>query len=57
MAAAMVSEARELPDDLPFHVGDVIGTGAFARYFLCVPLVNLLVYVSLKTKIVQTYTQ
>jgi len=30
MAAAMMTEVRELPDDLPFHVGDIIGSGAFA---------------------------
>jgi hypothetical protein len=32
VAAAMVSETRELPDNLPFHIGDIIGTGAFATY-------------------------
>jgi hypothetical protein len=30
MAAIMMTEARPLPDDLPFYVGDIIGTGAFA---------------------------
>jgi hypothetical protein len=34
MAAAMVSEARELPDNIPFHIGDIIGTGAFATYII-----------------------
>jgi len=32
VAAAMMSEARQLPDDLPFFIGDIIGTGAFATY-------------------------
>jgi hypothetical protein len=33
MAAMSLSpESRELPDGLPFHVGDIIGTGAFATY-------------------------
>ena len=32
MAAGADAESRELPDDLPFHVGDIIGTGAFATY-------------------------
>ena len=34
MTATTLSEARELPDGLPFHVGDIIGTGAFATYVL-----------------------
>jgi hypothetical protein len=32
MAAMSLSESRELPDGLPFHLGDIIGTGAFATY-------------------------
>jgi hypothetical protein len=29
MATAMTI-SRELPDNLPFYVGDILGTGAFA---------------------------
>jgi hypothetical protein len=34
MAARKISKMRDLPDNLPFHVGDIIGTGAFATYVL-----------------------
>jgi hypothetical protein len=32
MAATTAFDARQLPDDLPFHIGDIIGAGAFATY-------------------------
>lgn len=53
----MISE-RELPDDLPFYVGDVIGSGAFARYFLqlCACFDNL-VYALLETNKHLNYTR
>jgi len=35
MLASAAREVRELPDNLPFHVGDIIGTGAFATYKPC----------------------
>jgi len=31
-SAMMRIETRPLPDNLPFHVGDIIGAGAFATY-------------------------
>jgi serine/threonine-protein kinase Chk1 len=37
MAAAVLSESRELPDNLPFHVGDILGSGAFATYVPLLP--------------------
>ena len=34
MAAAFSTETRQLPEDLPFYVGEIIGSGAFATYVL-----------------------
>ena len=57
MAVATTSEGRELPDDLPFHVGDIIGAGAFATYGHLPAATNFPEYELLKTKIAHNSTQ